>query len=425
MHKKMQCWQHKAALLTAGLLFMQCSLAAAAPLALTLEDSIEMAIRQNPSLQIAQADKEKSAWSVAESKAGRLPTISLGSSYSVNDKTNDFSTADVNNSVRLNWQVYSGGRVENQIKQAEIGLKSADLAVEKTKQQLKLDTASAYFAVLQAENLVSVNQETVNNLKEHQKVVQAKYAAGVVAKSDVLRAEVELANAEQNLIKAQNQYELAVSGLNNILNVAGDTAIDLKDDLKYTAYSGTLDEYIAQAKQNRPDIAQAVNSVKIAETGVKIAQGGKQPTVSLAASSGWNDSLLPRDGNWSVGLSASWNVFDAGSTSAKIKQAEAVLAKASLQVEQIEDSVEQEVRQAFLSLKEAEKRLATVNVAVDKAKEDLFIAREKYAAGVGTNLDVIDAQLALTQARTNHIQALYDYNLNKAKLDKAIGLPVQ
>lgn len=414
----------RAALLIAGAVLLQSSLVLAAPVDLSLQQAIDQTLQHNPALQIAGADQRKAVYGIDDAKAGRLPSISLGSSYSVDNHNNDLAANDINNSLRLNWQLYNGGRTDGQLRQAELGRDSADLTVEKTKQQLKLDATTAYYNVLQTGSMVDVNQETVNNLKQHYEQVNAQYEAGIVAKSDVLRSEVELSNAQQNLIKAQNQQSLAISSLNNVMNLAAATELQLTDELNYVPESSTLEDNISIAQNNRPDIAQAKAGVQIAENGVKIAQADKLPSVGLSASSGWSNSLVPDGDNWSVGLSASWNVFDAGSSNAKIKQAKSTLDKAQYQVEQTEDSVEQEVRQAYLSMKEAEKRLEAVKVSSDKAKEDLYIAKEKYSAGVGTNLDVIDAQLALTQARTNQVQALYDYNLNKAKLDKAIGAKV-
>jgi len=371
---------------------------------------------------MAQSDKDKSKWSVDEAKAGRLPTVSLGSSYSLKDN-NPAGTDDLSNSLRMNWQLYSGGRVEGQIDQAKRGVQVADLGVEKTKQQLKLDTTSAYFTILQTKNLVDVNQQSVSNLQEHLTSVQAKYDVGVVAKSDVLRAEVELANAQQNLIKAQNNYDLAVAGLLNTMTIDPGTELALTDTLSYQKYDKTLEDSLAAA-QVRPDVAQADENVKIAETAIKVAKSGNRPSVSVSASNGWSGSVLPESGddNWNVGLSASWSLFDAGSSNAKVKQADASLDKVKEQAVQVKNAAALEVRQNYLSMQEAEKRIDTNKVAVGKAEEDLVIAREKYNAGVGTNLDVIDAQLALTQAKTNEIQALYDYNVSVAKIDKAIGL---
>lgn len=424
MNKKKSV-RNSAKLIAAVLVMLNASVAFAAPVELSLSDSVALALKNNPSIKMAQSDKDKSQWSVNEAQAGRMPTVSLGNSYSLKDH-NPAGTDDLSGSLRMNWQLYSGGRVEGQIDQAKRGVGVADLGVEKTKQQLKLDTTTAYFTILQTKNLVEVNQQSVSNLQEHLNSVQAKYDVGVVAKSDVLRAEVELANAQQNLIKAQNNYDLAVAGLLNTMTIDPGTELALTDTLRYNKYDKTLDDSL-QAAQTRPDVAQAEENVKISETAVKMAKSGKLPSVSLSASNGWNGSVLPGSGDddWSVGLSASWSIFDAGSTSAKVKQADASLDKAKEQLVQVKNSAALEVRQNYLSMQEAEKRIDTNKVAVGKAEEDLVIAREKYNAGVGTNLDVIDAQLALTQAKTNEIQALFDYNVNVAKIDKAIGLKAE
>lgn len=424
MNKKKSV-RNSAKLIAAVLVMLNASVAFAAPVELSLSDSVALALKNNPSIKMAQSDKDKSQWSVSEAQAGRMPTVSLGNSYSLKDH-NPAGTDDLSGSLRMNWQLYSGGRVEGQIDQAKRGVGVADLGVEKTKQQLKLDTTTAYFTILQTKNLVEVNQQSVSNLQEHLNSVQAKYDVGVVAKSDVLRAEVELANAQQNLIKAQNNYDLAVAGLLNTMTIDPGTELALTDTLNYNKYDKTLDDSL-QAAQTRPDVAQAEENVKISETAVKMAKSGKLPSVSLSASNGWNGSVLPGSGDddWSVGLSASWSIFDAGSTSAKVKQADASLDKAKEQLVQVKNSATLEVRQNYLSMQEAEKRIDTNKVAVGKAEEDLVIAREKYNAGVGTNLDVIDAQLALTQAKTNEIQALFDYNVNVAKIDKAIGLKAE
>lgn len=412
--------KNKAAMITAGLIILQNTISFASPVQLSLEQSIDFALKNNPSIRIADVDKERSVWGVNEAKAGKMPTVSLSSGYSYQGNSGQDS---VNNSLRMNWQLYNGGRTDAQIDQAKLNVASADINVEKAKQQLKLDTTTAYYNVLGTKNMQAVNEATVNNLKSHLRIVQAKYETGVVAKSDLLRAEVELANAEQNLIKAQNQQELAITTLLNTMNMDGNTELNLAGELQYQTDTRTLEESIALAKHNRPEMALAKTAIDSAAKGIDIAESNNSPSVSMSASSGWNDTLLPGDdNNWSVGLSASWNVFDAGVTKAKINQAQSSKSKAELQAEQTADTVEQDVRQSYLGMKEAEKRLRTTEVAANKANEDLYIAQETYTAGIGTNLDVIDAQLAFTQAKTNHVQALYDYNINKAKLDKAIGL---
>lgn len=409
------------------------AVALAAPVELSLDDSVAMALKNNPSLKIAESERDKAAWAVREYQAGYGPTIG----FTHNDKRAQAAPSTLeptpspennfNNTVTLSLPLYTGGRVEGQVGQAKIGLKVADIGLDKTKQQLKLDATNAYFSVLQTRNLVQVAQESVDNLAAHLKNVQAQFDVGTVAKSDVLRSEVELANAQQNLTKAQNNYDVAVATLNNVIGLPHGTEIKLKEDLKYTQQGVALDDGIGYAMKNRPDVLQADAAVASAKEGVKVARSGFLPTLSLTGSNNWNDDRFPgaKNSNWLVGLTTSLTVFDTNLTHSKVKEAESSVVKADETARQTRDSVALEVRQSYLGMKEAEKRIDTSKVAVAKAEEDFAIAQVRYNAGVGTNLDVIDAQLALANAKTNYIQALYDYNTGKAKLDKAMGVGVK
>jgi TolC family type I secretion outer membrane protein len=411
-------------LFSAGLLILNTGLGYAAP-ALSLEDSIELALQNSQAIKMAAAESSKAKWGINETKSAFLPSAALStsgthsSSPAGGDAVNSFNSA-----VRLNWQLYSGGRNDGLMDQAKLNADSADLSLDKTKQQTVLDATTAYFGVLQAKNMEKVNHETVDSLTAHLNNVQAQYGVGVVAKSDVLRSEVELANAKQNLTKAQNTYNVAVAALNNIIGEPLDTENEYSDDFNHDSYDVSLEDCIESALTNRPEIAQAKNNIDIAEAGVRVAKSGDLPTVNLSGTTGVNGNSFPgNNDNWSVGLSASWNIFDAGLTNAKIKEAKTSADKALAAKKQTSDAIELEVRQAYLGMKEAQQRIETAQVAVDKASEDMSIAQTKYQAGVGTNLDVIDAQLALTQAKTNYTQALYDYSVGKAKLDKAVGKP--
>ena len=158
-----------------------------------------------------------------------------------------------------------------------------------------------------------------------------------------------------------------------------------------------------------------------------MAQAGQLPQVALAASDYSDDKKAfgnDLGDKWSVGVTANWNLFDSNVTKAQIRQAEAANRKAKETASQKKDGIQLEVRQAYLTMIAAEKNIQTTKVAVDQAQEDYKIAQVRYSAGVGTNIDVIDAQVALTSAQTNYIQSLYDYNTSKASLDRAMGIPV-
>jgi len=415
-----------ASLLATGLLVLN-TMSFAAAAELTLDDSIALALQNNPSIKMAAADKDKADWGIKENEAGKLPTLSLANSDNRSSGTAGTSSSDsFSTSLRLNVPLYTGGRTEGLIDQAKSNANIATVGVAKVKEQVKLDTTTAYFSVLQNNKLVEVNQQTVDNLSEHLKNVQAQFQVGTIAKSDVLRSEVELANAQQNLTKAKNAYDVSVATFNNIIGLPLDSQNTMKDNLAYVNYDMSLEDSIQMADEKRPEILQSQETINAAKAGIKIADSGKLPTVTASGAQGWSGSKFPGDNNnWSVGVSANWDVFDAGVTNAKIKEAKANMDKVSEGDKQTRTGIELEVRQAYLSMKEAEARIETSKVAVDKASEDLKASQAKYYAGVGTNLDVIDAQVALTQAETNTTQALYDYNVNKAKLQKAIGAGVE
>lgn len=404
-----------------GLTLLPVMSALAAPAELSLEESIALALKNNPSLKVAQQEKDKAAWGVQEARSGQLPSLSLNHAASRNHS--EAGEADnFNTSLRLSWPLYTGGRTEALIDQAGSGARAAEAGVVKARQQLRLDATTAYYNVLQAGNMVKVNEMAVANLEEHLQKVQAQFDAGAVAKTDLLRSEVELANARQNLIKAQNGHAVALASFNNIIGVPHGDKTVLKDELGYAPGDATLEDSVAAALRQRPELTQSKENIAAAKAAEKVAASGRLPTVSLSGSQNWAGNEFPGQNNtWSVGVSANWSLFDSGLTKARVEGAKTAAEKAVLQDEQTRQGIELEVRQAYLGMAEAEKRIETAKVAVDKAVEDRKIAGTKYDAGVGTNLDVIDAQLALTQADTNYTQALYDYNVGKAKLAKATG----
>ncbi|MDR3563191.1 MAG: TolC family protein [Negativicutes bacterium] len=408
-------------------------LAQAAPLELTLDETIRLALQNNYSIKMASSDRQAAYGKIAENQAQALPNLNYahteGRLLPAPQPAQLFPTIRDNydNKMTLSYPLYTGGRVEGQVDQAKLGLVVADLNVAKSLQQVKLDATSAYFTILQSKNLVELNQESVDRLKAHLKDVQKQYDVGTAGRSDVLRSEVELADAQQNLIKAQNALDVSIASLNTVLAIPLDTDIRVKEALTYQPYAKTIAECITYALVSRPEGVQADKNVAIAREGVKIAKSGKMPTLTLNGTEDWYDTAHPGDknNNWSVGLVVGLNVFDSGLTNSKVIQSEAALQKAQDQKSQTLDAIQLELRQAYLGMKEAEKRIDTSKVAVDKAEDDYRISLIRYSAGVGTNLDVLDAQVALTQAKTNYVQALYDYNTSKAKLDKAMGIPTQ
>jgi len=405
----------------------------ASPVELSLDDSINLALKNNYDIKIAKSDREKYLWAIDQAKANKGVALSYTHTAERYDTPptiyvpNYTWTTDFDNLVSLTLPLYSGGKLESLINQAKLDLTVAELDLAVAKQQLKLNVVTYYFNVLEYRNEVATCQETVNNYTEHLNLVQAKYDLGMVAKTDVLSSKVDLADAQDSLIKAQNNYYNAIATLNNAIGLDHGTEVQLKDDFKYEKNTLTLEDCLNYAISHRLELAQYKAKVASAEDDVSIANSNYRPTVDMTLTQGWSDDSFPggKNGNWLAKVTASVSLFDSGLTNSKVQQAKHSLVKVHDQASQKRDAILLDVRQYYLSMREAERRIDTSYVTVNQAEENLMIEKARYEAGTGTNLDILDAVLSLDKAKKNYTQALYDYNTAKANLDQAMGLSVE
>lgn len=398
--------------------------------ALNLDDAMLRAFQTNPTVSIAQYELDSARASYNAARQSR------GISISANHTTQRGGYDDAQqaapglwthaNSLTASLPIFTGGKLSGTIKQAKANYQYNEVGVQRTYNEMRSTVTDGYFNMLQADNIQTLSAESVTRLEDHLKNVQAQYDVGVVAKVDVLRSQVELANAKQTLIQAENAYQVSEANMNKIVGLPMDTNLKLDNLLVYNAYDKNMDDCLAYAAEHRPELMQAKYNVDAAKGALMVARSGHMPQVAASATQQWSDSSWPGDdnGKWGVGVNVSMNVFDTGVTLSKIHGAEADLKKAEETYRNTVDSVNLDVRSNYLGLREAEKRISTTKLAVEQADEDYRIAQLRYMSGVGTNTDVLDAQVALTQAKTNYTQALYDYNTSKTALETSIGVPM-
>lgn len=427
--------------LTAALSVLCSQSVFAATLELDLEETIQRALLTNPSVKIAESQRKEAKADYSAAKSARGISISLNHDSSRGgyaDNQYDVATDAFlgkrignshSNSVTASLPIFTGGELQGQIGQAKANYRSMLSAEEQAYNEMKETATTGYFNMLNATNMKALRQESVDRLQAHLDNVIAQYNVGIVARADVLRSEVELANAKQDYITASNEYDVAEATLNNIIGTPLNTTLKLKDSLQYVPYDNDMAYCLAYSEQHRPELKQAEYGVDAAEAALVVARSGHMPKINAVAGNYWggtDESNWPGDDNdhWSVGVTASMNIFDSGVTWSKIHAAQEALVQAKENQRQIKDNVELEVRTDYLSMREAEKRITTAQVAVASAEEDYHIAVVRYQAGVGTNIDVMDAQEALTQAKTNYYQALYNYNTSKAALNTSMGVGV-
>lgn len=411
----------------AGVPFM--ALLMASPMAqaadLSLQEAINLALAQNTSLKVTQKGEDTAKYALEQAKGNNGVSVGLSDSLTTN-KTKDTDRQD-SNSVSLSGKlpIYSGGKNQANIKKAKIGVESASLTTQRAQEDLKLNVIKAYYDALESKKTVGVRQETVDKYQEHYTNVSQLYAAGSKAKIDVIRSQVELSDARQNLIKAENSYEVDLAELRNYLNIDRSEPLNLTTDFSYLAFDQDMNACLDYAYANRKDLQVDKNSLLQQEQAIKAAKAGYLPTLNLSVGLSDSQRFHPSSQNShsaSATLGLDWNIFDSGVTRAQVKSAENDLDIAKLTYQKDKENIDLAVREAYYNMREAEKRFNSTQDAVHQAEEDAFIAREKYRAGEGLMLDIIDAQEALSTAKLNHISAQYDYARYKATVENAMGV---
>ena len=408
---------------------------------LDLEKSIELALKNNRDIEQSAKDRESAAWAYSQARRNMGPKLTWttsamhigGRDYKsyreMHDYDDDYQSYDneFSNTVGIEMPIYTGGSQERQIDATRYGINYADLTLENVKQEIKYQTTSAYYQLLQRKALITVEEEAVKTLQEHLNNVNINYEEGTAAKSDVLASKVQLADRQQALVTAQGNYSNAMADLNNLIGLPVITILEVNDELRYSKYNLSLEECINHALKNRPDGIAAEYAVKQAEMTMKSAKSGYRPSVTAVVDkniSGEGSFNQDHSGSWNAGLRMSRNVFDNGMTSAQVHEAKSAFEKTQSQAIQMKEKIQLEVAKAYTDLISAEKNISTMETAVKFAEEDYMIAQLRYNEGVDTNLAVMDAQEKLTEARTNYYNSLYNYNIAKAALDKSMGVPI-
>lgn len=415
----------RAGVALAGILLMGCPLVGSCA-DLSLQQAINMALEQNTSLRITQKAEDKAEAAVREAKGNNGISVSASDSLGISKSSDSDRNSSNSLGFSASYPIYTGGKNEASIDSSEIGLRAAVLATQRARETLKLDVIKAYYNALEAKKAMAVNQESVDKYQAHYTNVQQLYSAGSKARIDVLRSSVELSNARQTLIRSQNTYEVNLAKLRDLIDMDRKEPLNLTDDFSYVKFDLKMEDCIDYAFRNRKDLMIDRYTLEQKELAVKMAKAGYLPTLNLSAGvDALQSRFEPSSSNtsgWSAGLSAKWDIFDGGVTKAQVDSAKTDLDIAKLNMEKDEEAVDLELREAYYNMREAEKRFVSTSDAVKQAEEDYYIASEKYKAGEGIMLDVIDAEEALSTAELNYISAQYDYVRYKAEVETAMGI---
>lgn len=439
----------------------------------TLQESIDFAQENSKKIKSAMENVESAEGKVNEAISGMLPKLSGNGSYTYfieppvmldekaiadmrealssifpsgqmpsnfGDGTNPSTDgrqeltsieADKHNykaSVSLQQPLFTWGKLYNSYKQAKLNLQAAKQGLKSEKHKLDLEVTKAFYGVILAREFVKVSEKAVAQVEKHVKTAKDLLEAGAATDYDVLRASVQLANVRSQLIKAKNSLRLAKESFKITLGLELKTEVNVEGKLEYNQKSFQLEELLNMAMENRPDLRQLELQVLAGDKLVSVAKAGNKPNLVFMSNYDANFSTSYEEGidrdwkrTWNVTLAVDIPIFDGLATRARVKQAKSGLNQVKLGKAQLEDGINLEVKSAYLSLQEAQALIDAQKETVQQAEESLRIANLQHENGMITTVELTDAELALTQARVNRLQALYDYTVAIARLEKAIG----
>lgn len=408
------------------------------PEKLDLRTAIAYAVENNFAIRQARERIREQEGLILEVKSQALPNASLDSSYT--RSADDLRSDNFSSGLNQNWSIalnvrqtlYSGGGVQAALEAQRLVRESALLELQAVINDALLEVRTRFYDVLLAREQIEVQEQNVGLLREQLQTARNRFEAGAVSNFDVLRAEVAVANAQAPLIRARNQYRLAIDELRRSIGFINPTPDNISrvpefvGDLAFTPVSYDLQTSLRSALETRPELQRLAKVEEARQVGVTFEKAGYRPDLALVGgyqlrkasdSNRFNDSL---DG-WTIGVQSSWAVFDGRATKGRVAQARSQLEQAKLATAEQTLSVEVEVRRAISSLQEGAELAEAAQKVVEQAEEALRLADARYAAGSATQLDVLETRVALTEARTNQLEANYRYNVALATLRRSTG----
>ncbi|GAB4213765.1 MAG: TolC family protein [Synechococcales cyanobacterium] len=394
---------------------------------LSLAEAMDLATAQNPQVRQAELGITSAQAGLDQALAAYAITAATDANYSYSQSalTSGDSSLLTITLIQLGYLLWDGGGRDARLEAAQETVRVAELTLQQTLQDVRLQAANAYYSLQSADAEVAVSAAAVANAEASLRDAQAQERAGISTRFEVLQAETALANNRQRLLRAENDQRLARRRLAEILNYASPTDVIATDAiLPGAAWTLSLEESIVQAYQARPELEIVQRQVRRAEAQAVAALSATAPQLRLGASASTGDNLQTSE-SWKLGYSLTANLSidwgDGGAAEASARQSRTEAAIAASRFDQNLASIRQEVEDAFLSLSSAREQIESARAAVTSATESLRLARLRFQAGVGTQTEVITAESALTEAQGNFSSAIIAYNSSLARLQRSIA----
>lgn len=416
---------------------------------LTLDQAVQIALKEHPAVKQARENLGASRAAIGVARAAYFPQVSFAWNYfygnAFTTTQSAFRTAALPPAVAtpltstptlnpeatnfyiyrfsLNQLIYDFGKTPNSVVESRASFGGSQQDYFSARQQVVLDLRTAYFGYLAARRAMQVQEETVRDNQELLRQARGFYQAGIRARIDVTKAEANLSQAEAGLLQAKNNVELAKVTLMNALGIKTWPYREVEDVLEAAPQPRHLEELLAKAGEQRPELVKNRFQQDYGVAAVKVARAGYFPQLSSTASYGWEGFDYPLPNSWWLGAQVTFPLFEGLATKYSVAQSRANLRATRENYEVLRQNATKEVSQAYLNVKSGWELISAAKKSREAARENLRLARGRYRAGVGTIIEATDAQVQFSQADLNYVQALYNYRVFEAQLDKAVGKP--
>lgn len=426
----MMCRWQRTAILTTLLGLFAGTTALATPL--SLEESLKLARARNPLLQTVQWDKAIAQQNLRQADSSLYPRIDAQGGYTallepqamrvngltVETQQDAYAFANLTASHTL----YDFGRRDARRRQAGTSLTSVEAGFRSQEQEVALQVIEAYFGVLEGEKLILTADEELRSVEEHRRVAQALYESGVVTRNDLLQAEVRMASARQKLLAARNRVTNLQLQLNFLIGAAPGEQHELAEP-PVAPHQIDPPTDLNAALQNRPDLAALRSQLETSDQQVRESRTSFYPELFARLSLDYLENEKVREqAIYAATVGLKINLFDGFASTAGREKALSARSRSLQQLRLAEQQAGLEIASSQNDLRVAGERISVTSEAIRQGEENLRINKNRYQERVGTATDVLDAQSLLTQVKTEHYRALYDFQVSRARLNKALGL---
>jgi len=402
----------------------------------SLQQAWDTALAVDRGLKATRENTAVTASLLEAAKSARLPNVALEAGYTALDNTPAAKAEFFGQSLQMplaqkesgaykamaTLPLYTGGRIERGIEAATSALEAARLGETGDEQNLKLRVAEAYVGVLRTGRLLKVAESHVRSLEAHARDVENLHSQGMVAKSDLLSVQVALADARQKALQVANAVDLARAAYNRPLGRPLEQTVSLDELTPPDGDPPPLPGLTARAQEQRSELAALGRQIEALRHQAAAVRGENRPQVALSGGYGYQENRYQvHEGQWMVTLGAKWNIFDGGGVNHRASAVERQAAALSEQREDLASLIALQVRQTWLDVLETRKRLAVTQSAIAQAEENLRVVRDRYANGLSTHTEVLDAETLRANSEANHAAALYDAGLAGLRLKRAMG----